>query len=63
MLEARVAELTEEMAALRALRDDIQQMVDEHLPAAEDEGWQCGSTLIQLGRRSDEAKGESYECF
>lgn len=78
MLEARVSELTEEMAALQRLRDDIQEMVEEHLPAAETEGWQCGSTLIQLGRRpngpieskasngtsgTNASKGESYECF
>ena len=69
MLEARVAELSEEMNALRRLRDDIQRMVDEHLPAGGNDGWQCGSDLIQLGKRSDrtnstyENKGERYECF
>ena len=63
MLEAKVGELTEEMEALRRLRDDIQLMIDDHLPEAETESWQCGSSLIQLGRRSTTTKGERYECF
>ena len=63
MLEAKVDELTEEMEALRRLRDDIQLMIDDRLPEAETESWQCGSSLIQIGRRSDMTKGERYECF
>lgn len=63
MLEDRVAELTGEMAALRRLRDDIQQMLDDNLPAADDDGWHCGSALIQIGKRSTESQGERYECF
>ncbi|MDP9005617.1 MAG: heavy metal-responsive transcriptional regulator [Actinomycetota bacterium] len=63
MLEAKVAELTEEMTALNRLRDDIQRMIDEHMPEADQESWQCGSSLIQLGRRPETTKGESYECF
>lgn len=63
MLENRVAELTEEMAGLGQLRDDIQHMVDENLSSADDEGWQCGSALIQVGKRSNETKGKRNECF
>ncbi len=63
MLEAKVAELDEEMAALGRLRDDIQLMIDDRLPEADQENWQCGSSLIQIGRRSDTTKGERYECF
>lgn len=50
MLEEKVSGLTVEMAALQRLRDDIQEMLDEHLPAAEDEEWRCSSALIQLGK-------------
>ncbi len=63
MLEARVAELTEEMAALGRLRDDIQRMIDDHMPDADQESWQCGSSLIQLGRRTNTTRGERYDCF
>lgn len=63
MLEDRVAELTKEMAALGRLRDDIQNMVNDNLSSAGDEGWQCGSALIQVGRRSNETKGTRNECF
>ncbi len=63
MLEDKVSGLTEEMTALQRLRDDIQLMLDEHLSAGESEGWQCGSGLIQLGRRPNTSKGASYECF
>jgi DNA-binding transcriptional MerR regulator len=63
MLEDKVAELTEEMAALRRLRDEIQQMVDEHLPISDDDSWQCGSALIQLGRRNNDITGGRYDCF
>jgi DNA-binding transcriptional MerR regulator len=50
MLEEKVSGLTVEMAALQRLRDDIQEMLDERLPAAEEEGWRCSSALIQLGK-------------
>ena len=50
MLERRVAELDEEIAALGRLRHDIQQMVDE-LPTRANDGWQCASDLIQIGPR------------
>ncbi len=63
LLEERVAELSEEMAALQRLRDDIQQMLDEHLPAADGDGWQCGSSLIHIGRRSNTERGNHRECF
>ncbi|MDP8988038.1 MAG: MerR family DNA-binding protein, partial [Actinomycetota bacterium] len=63
LLEERVAELSEEMAALQRLRDDIQQMLDEHLPGAGGDGWQCGSSLIQVGRRSNTERGDHRECF
>jgi DNA-binding transcriptional MerR regulator len=49
MLEEKVSGLTVEMAALQRLRDDIQEMLDERLPAG-DEGWRCSSALIQLGK-------------
>ncbi len=63
MLEVKVNELTQEMSALQRLRDDIQLILDEHLTSGEPEEWQCGSGLIQLGRRPNESKGASYECF
>ncbi|MDQ3353306.1 MAG: heavy metal-responsive transcriptional regulator [Actinomycetota bacterium] len=63
MLEDKVQGLTEEMTALQRLRDDIQEMLEEHLAAGETDGWQCGSGLIQLGRRTKTSEGASYECF
>ncbi len=66
MLEEKVQGLTEEMTALQRLRYDIQQMLDEHATAGQREGWQCGSGLIQLGRRTDTSttsEGVSYECL
>lgn len=64
MLEAKLTELTGEMEALHRLRDDIQLMIDDHLPEADQEGWQCGSSLIELGRRRDTTtKEERYGCF
>jgi DNA-binding transcriptional MerR regulator len=50
LLEARVAELDEEMSSLARLREDVIRMVDE-LPASAPDGadWQCGSDLIQIG--------------
>jgi len=57
MLEEKVSGLTEEMAALQRLRDDIQVMLDQRLPA-EDESWQCGFTLIQMGKTRTGAGGE-----
>lgn len=56
MLEEKVSGLTEEMAALQRLRDDIQEMIEQRLPAVEDEGWQCGSTLIQLGKTNTQSQ-------
>ncbi|HWH35561.1 MAG TPA: heavy metal-responsive transcriptional regulator [Acidimicrobiales bacterium] len=51
MLEEKVSGLTEEMAALEQLRADIQAMLDQKLLAdVETDDWQCGSTLIQLGK-------------
>lgn len=47
LLEARVAELEEELADLARLRDDIEQMVDE-LPAQDSDGWQCSGSLMRL---------------
>ena len=47
LLEARVGELDEEMAALARLRDDIQRMIDE-FAADETAGWQCTSDLLQV---------------
>lgn len=58
MLEDKVSGLTEEMAALQRLRNDIQEMLDERLPVTEDQGWQCGLTLIQMGKTNHRSKGE-----
>jgi DNA-binding transcriptional MerR regulator len=58
MLEEKVSGLTEEMAALQRLRNDIQEMLDERLPATEDDGWHCRFILIQLGKTNHGAKGE-----
>lgn len=63
MLEDRVAELTDEMAALQRLRDEIQQMVDQRLPISDGDSWGCGSALIQLGRRTNDTTGGRYDCF
>ena len=49
LLRRRAAALEEEMAALALLRNDIEAMLDE-LPSSADEGWQCGSDLLQIGR-------------
>jgi DNA-binding transcriptional MerR regulator len=47
LLEARVAELDEEMSSLGRLRQDIASMIDElPAPAAD---WHCTSDLIQIG--------------
>jgi len=47
LLEAKVAELDEEMAALARLREDISRMVVD-LPVQEGDGSQCGGDLIQI---------------
>ncbi|MDP8970410.1 MAG: heavy metal-responsive transcriptional regulator [Actinomycetota bacterium] len=47
LLEARIAELDEELAALARLRDDIGRMVAE-LPAQDNGGWQCSGSLVRL---------------
>lgn len=57
MLEEKVARLTEEMAALQRLRNDIREMLDERLPDTVDEEWQCGFTLIQMGK-TNRVKGD-----
>ena len=45
LLENRVTQLDEEMAAMTRLRSDIQHMLDD-LPATAREGWQCtGGTV------------------
>ncbi|MDP9070299.1 MAG: heavy metal-responsive transcriptional regulator [Actinomycetota bacterium] len=49
LLEAKVAELDQEMAALAKLRDDISHMIVD-LPVQEGDGSQCGSDLIQIQR-------------
>lgn len=49
LLEAKVTKLDEEMDALRQLREDIQQMLEE-LPARED-GEPSRSGLLVVGRR------------
>ena len=49
LLQARVAELDEELSSLARLRDDIATMIDE-LPDATptSAGWQCTADLIQI---------------
>ena len=47
LLEAKVAELDEEMAALARLREDISQMLDEG-PAPGGGGGRCTSELMQI---------------
>lgn len=49
LLEEKVAELDEEMAALAQLRDDISHMVVD-LPVQEGDGSQCAGDLIQIQR-------------
>ena len=49
LLQERLAELDEEMFSLARLRDDIQSMIGQSMPAGELEGWQCNSGLMQIG--------------
>lgn len=49
LLEGKVAELDEEMAALSKLRAEISQMIVE-LPTQEADDWQCAGDLIQISR-------------
>ena len=49
-LEARVAELDDEMASLARLRDDISRMIQE-LPARAAGDGRCTSDLIEIGLR------------
>jgi len=44
LLERRVAQLEDEMAALARVRDDINAMLDE-LPESPDEAWQCATGI------------------
>ncbi len=61
LLEERVAELDEEMAALARLRTDIAGMLEE-LPPPGQTGWQCSSALLQIVpapiSRDDEGREE-----
>jgi DNA-binding transcriptional MerR regulator len=50
LLEARLAELDQEMAELARLRGQIVAMLDGEL-GAESQPWQCGDGLIQLTPR------------
>ncbi len=49
LLEAKVAELDQELAALARLRDDISHMIVD-LPVQEGDGSPCGSDLVQIQR-------------
>jgi DNA-binding transcriptional MerR regulator len=50
LLEARVAELDEEMSSLARLREDVARMIDELPETGRGTGdWQCTSELIQIG--------------
>jgi DNA-binding transcriptional MerR regulator len=44
LLERRLAQLDQEMAAMAQLRHDIAEMIDD-LPEPADRGWQCASAL------------------
>lgn len=57
LLEDKVRRLTEEAEAIQRLRDEIQQMLDEHLVSEAPEDWQCGSNLIQVGKRPPANQG------
>lgn len=48
LLQRRLVTLDEEMAALSALRHDIEGMLDD-LPPAGETGWTCGPGLLQIG--------------
>ncbi len=52
-LEARVAELDEEMSSLARLRADIAEMLDD-LPGSPSAGWRCSSELLQITNPSKE---------
>ena len=58
LLEAKVAELDEEMATLARLRDDISRMIVD-LPVQAADGSECGGELIQIQptKRSDDQMG------
>ncbi len=58
LLERRVAELDEQIAALTALREDIGTLLDEPDSTDRDAGGQCaGSGLLQIGnRRNDQPR-------
>jgi DNA-binding transcriptional MerR regulator len=49
LLERRLAQLDEEMAAMAALRRDITRMIDD-LPAPADDRWRCASALQIVGK-------------
>jgi DNA-binding transcriptional MerR regulator len=59
LLERRLAEIDEELAALNHLRGDIAHMV-EALPTTT-EGWQCASELIQVRPRGSATSTNSHE--
>jgi DNA-binding transcriptional MerR regulator len=50
LLEARVAELDEEMSSLARLREDVARLIDELPAPGSDTGdWRCTSDLMQIG--------------
>ena len=51
LLERRVAELDEQIAALTSLREDIGTLLEDPEPA--DRDWQCASGLLQIGTRPE----------
>ncbi|MDQ6784013.1 MAG: heavy metal-responsive transcriptional regulator [Actinomycetota bacterium] len=63
LLEARLAQLDEEMASLARLRDDIRTMLDEAPidgPATQSScGPDCGTGLLQIGRQGPTTAAES----
>lgn len=62
LLEARVAELDEEMAALARLRHDIQHMVDTLSVDEDGDGWQCSGGLVRLSEPPHDRGDHSDLC-
>jgi DNA-binding transcriptional MerR regulator len=63
MLEEKVSGLTEEMAALHQLRNDIQGMLDERLSPPRTKSGSAASPSSKWARRTTEPRGESHERF
>ena len=60
LLERRMTQLDEEIAAMTGLRRDIQEMLEE-LPAAQSQTWTCGSDLLQIQKSPPTGGGATTE--